>query len=184
MGVINSAALDLTTVVCVRVCVCARLCVCVCACMCMMSFITQVQLACRRVPGTVQCLGTKRADETAFCRQSGELGHLWSCIPEGRRCVSPNTPRSPAHGHTHCLNTHDDVESQVQSAAVYVCIYVNVFVWGGALWNSVICIVTQGLSVITVWTSYRRQPADVRMYIYAQVVVFNTSVTKTLFCRK
>lgn len=39
-----------------------------CACMCVMSFITQVQLACPRVPGTVQCTGTKpAADETAFC---------------------------------------------------------------------------------------------------------------------
>lgn len=56
MAVINSAALDLTTAE-----------VCVCACMCVMSFITQVHLACPRVPGTVQCLGTKRADETAFC---------------------------------------------------------------------------------------------------------------------
>lgn len=46
--------------------VCAR--VCTCACMCVMSFITQVQLACPRVPGTVQCTGTKpAADETAFC---------------------------------------------------------------------------------------------------------------------
>lgn len=88
MTVINSAALDPTTAV---------VCVCACACMCVMSFITQVQLACSRIPGTVQCLGTKRADETAFCWQSGELGHLWSSVPEGRK--SPNTPRSRAHGH-------------------------------------------------------------------------------------
>lgn len=59
MGVMNSAVLDLMTVVCV--CVCARTHVCV------ISFITQVQLACPRVLGTVQCLSTKRVDETAFC---------------------------------------------------------------------------------------------------------------------
>lgn len=57
MAVINAAALDLM----------AAALVCLCACMCVMSFITPVQSACPRVPATVQCLGTKRADETAFC---------------------------------------------------------------------------------------------------------------------
>lgn len=82
MAVINSAALDPATVV---------LCMCVCgvyACMCVMSFIALVQLACPRVVGTVQCLGTKHDDEPAFCWQSGELGHLWSSIPEGKQCES------------------------------------------------------------------------------------------------
>lgn len=68
--------------------VCAHVFVCACARMCVMSFITQVQLAGPRVPGTVQCLGTKRADETAFCWQSEKLGHLWSSIPEGKLCES------------------------------------------------------------------------------------------------
>ena len=67
MAVINFAGLDPMT---------AAVCVCVRACMCVMSFITQVQSACPRVLGTVQCLGTKQADDTAFCLQSGELGHL------------------------------------------------------------------------------------------------------------
>lgn len=84
MAVINSAALDPTTVV-MRMCVC----VCgVCASVCVMSFIALVQLACPRVVDTVQCLGTKHDDEPAFCWQSGELGHLWSSIPEGKQCES------------------------------------------------------------------------------------------------
>lgn len=104
MAGINSAALDLMTAV---------VCGCVCACMCVLSFITQVQLACPRVPGTVQCLGTKRADETAFCWQSGELGHLWSSIPEGRRHESKH-PRGAAHMDTYCLNTHDTPQAPEQ----------------------------------------------------------------------
>lgn len=56
---------DSSRSVCMCVCSCAS--VYMCVCMCVMSFITQVQLACPRVPGTVQCPGTKRADGTAFC---------------------------------------------------------------------------------------------------------------------
>ena len=96
MAVIISAALNTTTAAGVYMYVCV--CVCVRACMCVTSVITQVQLACPRVQATVQCLGTKRADETAFCWQSGELGHLWSSIPEGTQC-EPKHPGSSAHGH-------------------------------------------------------------------------------------
>lgn len=100
-----------------------------------MSFITQVQLACPRVPGTVQCLGTKQADENCLLLTIRRTRSPLKQHPRGQ-AVWVQTPRGATHMDMYCLNTHDTQHrphlwcggGAGSFLTDCVCIYVNVFV--------------------------------------------------------